>query len=116
MSDELFPASEVAMDSPRLVWQKRVCAELEIFTHWHADSLWMAFSMAQAKEALSDYSLTDEEKSHPVALFSGYCRLLDEAGMVADNEPTEFAAIVFVATRHGVKLHNEEPEPPVSRA
>lgn len=106
---ELFPVSEVSMDSPRLIWMKAVKRDLEIFTHWHADSQWMGFSMQKACEALEGYELTEAQKSDPIDLFSGYCRLLDEAGMVADNEPSEFDAICFVAQRHGVKLWNETP-------
>lgn len=105
---ELFPAESVAMDSPRLAWQKRVTTELAIFTDYCEISSWMAFSQAKALEALAGYSLTAAQKADPVELFAGYCRLLDDAGMVADCKATEFEAIEFVAMRHGLKLWNEE--------
>jgi len=102
----LFPVPESL--SPRLAWCKRVKEELGIFTHFCQDSRWMAFSFTRALVLLGGYSLTDEEKAHPVSLFAGYCRLLDEAGYVADHMETEEDAIEFVAMAHGVKLWNEE--------
>ena len=108
MNDELFPAESVAMDSPRIAWMKRVKSELDIFTDLCSVSGWMAFSFAKAKDILLGYQLTEDEKKDPIALFAGYCRLLDDAGMVADGEQTEFDAVVFVAMRHGIPLWNEE--------
>ena len=106
MNDELLPPEAGAMDSPRLAWMKRVKVELDVFTHYHEESKWMGFSFTKAKEALNGYLLTEEEAEHPIALFAAYCRLLDDANMVADHMPTEHDAIEFVAIRHGIKLWN----------
>ena len=115
--DLLFPVAESL--SPRLAWQRRVTAELVawqrrvtaelgIFTHHHPENGWMAFSHVKAVEFLGGDALEFSIRIDPFALFSNFCRLLDEAGMVADGEETEFDAVVFVAMRHGVKLWNEE--------
>lgn len=107
-ADLLFPVPEVL--SPRLAWQKRVTAELRIFTHFCESSQWMAFSHAKAIEFIGAENLAEPLKADPFALFAGFCRLLDDARMVADHEPTEFDAVLSVALRHGVKLwHDETP-------
>lgn len=104
--DLLFPGAESL--SPRLAWMKRVKAELGIFTHYCDGSKWMGFSHAKAVEFLGGDSLAFSIRTDPFALFSNYCRLLDEAGLVADHMETEEDAIEFVAMAHGVKLWNEE--------
>lgn len=96
------------MDSPALAWMKRTKTELAIFTHYFPEGKWMAFSHARAVEFLDGYQLTREHKSNPMECFAAHCRLLDEAGMVADGQPTEMDAVEFVAMRHGVKLWNEQ--------
>lgn len=108
-ADLLFPVPEVL--SPRLAWQKRVTAELGIFTHYCDASQWMAFSHVKAIEFIGAEYLADSMKTDAFELFAGFCRVLDDARMVADGEPTEFDAVLFVAIRHGVKLWNEEQTP-----
>lgn len=105
----LFPVVESL--SPRLAWCRRVKAELGIFTHFHSDSKWMGFSFVRALKLLENYGLSPAEETDPVAMFAGYCRLLDEAGYVADHMATEEDAIEFVAMAHGVRLWNEEGAP-----
>ena len=102
----LFPVAESL--SPRLAWCKRVKADLKIFTHFCKDSRWMAFSHTKALTLLEGYDLPFSMRIDPFELFAGYCRLLDEAGFVADDMETEEDAIVFVAVAHGLKLWNEE--------
>jgi len=106
MKENLFDIPE--SESPRLKWKKKVVEKYSIFTHYYKGHGWMAFSMTKALEMLSGYSLTDEQKTEPIMLFAGYCRLLDEAGLVADRMETEFDAICEVCKRHNIKLWNEE--------
>lgn len=103
---ELFdiPVSE----SPRLIWQRRVVAEWRIFTNHAPSDNWMAFSQVKAIELLEGYDLTPAQKENPMELFSHYCRLLAEAGHIADRQLTEFDAILAVCRFHGVRLWNED--------
>lgn len=93
--------------SPRLKWADRVKSELRIATHYCDGQGWMAFSMVKACELLEGYDLTFTQQHNPFELMAGYCRLMDEAGILADNEPTEFDAIVAVAMIHKIRLWNE---------
>lgn len=73
-----------------------------IFTHKGGCSgVWMALSMPECAEALSGYDLTDEEKTDGVALMGGYCRLLDEAGLIEDDHKTELDAVKALVARLG---------------
>ncbi len=60
---------------------------------------WMALSMPACLEALAGYPLTEEERTHPVALLAGYCRLLDEAQLVEDGHATELMAVKACVAR-----------------
>lgn len=68
----------------------------------------MAFSQTEAIKLLTEYELTQKQKDDPMELFASYCRLLEEAGHIADRQATEFDAICEVCICHGVKLWNEE--------
>ena len=92
--------------SPRLAWLNRAKSELDIFTHSIQGKDWMAFSKVKALEFLEGYDISPSVK--PMDLFARYCRLLDEAGLLADHEETENAAIETVAIKSGWKLWNEE--------
>ena len=52
-----------------------------IYTHKGPED-WMALSMNECCELLKGYNLTDEEKTDGTMLMAGYCRLLDEAGLI----------------------------------
>lgn len=54
---------------------------------------WMAFSVPQCLKNLNGYNLTDEEKKDPISLFAGYCRLMDERGLLTEGHRTEFEAV-----------------------
>lgn len=43
--------------------------------------------------------LTDAEKTDGVMLMAGYCRLLDEAGLIEEGHKTELAACRAVVAR-----------------
>lgn len=102
MSDELFPASEVAMDSPRLVWlHKNNCITFHSLIEppcWYA---------AFAEE--------------PVAGGDDIAQwFFEEMGANGSSRcgegETEDEAIADLARHTCTRLWNEEPEPPVSRA
>lgn len=80
-----------------------------IFTHRASFTTgnWMALSMPECCEALSGYGLTDEEKTNGVALMAGYCRLLDEAGLVEEGHKTEHAAVTALVAR--IKAQEKSP-------
>jgi len=64
-----------------------------IFTdHCHGEAGWLALSMNECCRYLRDENLTEEEKEHPIALLAGYCRLLDEAGLIEDGHRIEYEA------------------------
>jgi len=48
----------------------------------HCDPEWLAIHRDSALELLDDYNLTDEQKNDAGALMAGYCRLIEEAGLV----------------------------------
>lgn len=55
--------------------------------------------MTEAAEMLKGYGLTESEKTNLFDMMAGYCRLLDEAGVIADNCKTEYEACKQVADR-----------------
>ena len=97
---ELFDTTTVAMDSPRL----KAIKAADIHTH-HAPHMdedpWLAIPMKYAREILDGYDLTKAEKSYIPCMMAGYCRLLDECGIIfyGDSQrEVEDAALAFVAT------------------
>ena len=59
--------------------QEAVC-----FTHYceYEPEPWLAIHRETALEMLKGYNLTHEQKTDVAWLMAGYCRLLDEAGLI----------------------------------
>lgn len=75
-------------------------AQYGIFTHLcRGGGEWLALSMPECCAALSEYGLTEEERTNGVALMAGYCRLLDEAGLVEEGHRTEREAVTSLVSR-----------------
>ncbi len=72
---------------------------------------WLAMSMPECTQALAGYKLTTEEKTIPIAMIAGYCRLLDDAGMIEQGHKTEFAAVTALAIRLDAKAAATPPPP-----
>ncbi len=84
-SDTLFDLGSVRMDSPRL----REVKKHDIQAHFspHIDKApWLAIPMKAAREILKGYNLTKDEAESVVGIFAGYCRLLDDAGMIFEGD------------------------------
>ncbi len=73
-------------------------AKHTIWTH-HMPKDWMALSMTECTAALAGYNLTTEQRTVPIMMMAGYCRLLDEAGMIEQGHATEWEAVRALATR-----------------
>jgi hypothetical protein len=69
-----------------------------IWTH-HTHKDWLALSMRECTAALNGYDLTTEQKTVPIMMLAGYCRLLDEAGMIEQGHETEWEAVTALARR-----------------
>ena len=81
----LFDAPEQL--SPRLAAEKEAMEKAKsngVQTHHapHAEPPWIAICMPAVCKMLEGYGLTEEEKTDLVALMAGYCRLIDEAGLI----------------------------------
>lgn len=62
---------------------------------WEAKDVeppFIAVNMTVSIDKLKGYPLTDDEKTDIAALMAGYCRLVDEAGLIGYGE-TEFESI-----------------------
>ena len=82
-------------------------AEYGIQTHCcRGGGDWMAVSMPECIALLEGYGLTDAEKTSLPALMAGYCRLLDEAGVIEDGHATEFIACEKLTAR--ISEENDE--------
>lgn len=82
MTDALFDMESVRMDSPRL----QLIKEHDIQTH-HAphvqDAPWLAVPMKAAREVAELHGeLTEEESGSVAGIMAGYCRVLEEAGLL----------------------------------
>jgi hypothetical protein len=60
---------------------------------------WLAFSLPFCVEALKSYNLSDAEKTEPLCLYAGYCRLMEEQGMLVDGAETEAEAVLETIKR-----------------
>ena len=80
-SSDLFDMDSVAMDSPRLAAIKAADIQTHHAPHMDEDP-WLAIPMNDAREILDGYDLTKAEKSSIPDMMAGYCRLLDECGMI----------------------------------
>jgi hypothetical protein len=102
--DTLFDLSQIPSDPTRSIRHERAeqvrawKKEYGIQTN-HCEDDWMAVSMNEACERLKDYDLTDDEKSHLACLMAGYCRLLDDGGMIAEGHKTEYEACEALVRR-----------------
>lgn len=69
-------------------------AEHWIWTHKTngMDYPWTALAYAHGLEMLKGYDLTEDQRNDPILLIAGYCRLLDEAGLLVTGN-TERAAV-----------------------
>jgi hypothetical protein len=70
-----------------------------IYTNYCEGLGWLALSMPQCINAVKGYGLTEEEKTYAPALMAGYCRLLEEAGLLADGCASEYEAVKQIADR-----------------
>jgi hypothetical protein len=77
----LFDLDTVKMDSPRL---KAIKAH-DIQTH-HAphvkESPWLAIPMNEARRQLAIHKPTEQETAGVAEIMAGYCRVLEEAGLL----------------------------------
>lgn len=95
---------ELITDDPRDP-SRAPCARLEAWKEqwgvWtirsHVERPWLAMAFRTALTALDGYGLNEEERANPMALYAGYCRLMDEAGMIADGD-TELEACRILAS------------------
>ena len=78
---DLLDMDSVAMDSPRLAAIKAADIKTHHAPHMDEDP-WLAIPMNDAREILDGYDLTQAEKSSIPDMMAGYCRLLDECGMI----------------------------------
>jgi hypothetical protein len=86
-------------------------AQYSIYTHLcRGGGDWLALSMSECCAALNDYKLTAEERTDGAALMAGYCRLLDEAGLIEDGHKTQHAAVAALVTRIRAKTINSHPD------
>ena len=72
-------------------------AQFRIFTHKGPDD-WMALSMDECCWKLEGYGLTKEQQTDGVMLMAGYCRLIDEAGLIHFGD-TEYEACESLVKR-----------------
>lgn len=94
----LFPLEEKPRASHRED-MKALKEKYSIQTHHCSDQGWMALSMTEAAKMLKGYGLTESEKTNLFDIMAGYCRLLDEAGIIADDCKTEYEACKQVEDR-----------------
>lgn len=73
--------------------------QYRLYTHKGPDD-WMSLSMNECCELLKGYSLTDAQKTDGAELMAGYCRLIDEAGLVHFGETEHEACQALVKRFH----------------
>lgn len=96
MTSTLFDTAPFCGETKRSMRRRELQslkAKLGAFTHRCNEGGWMALSMKECVEKLKGYSLTEEEKTDGFHLMAGYCRLLDEDGLIADGYKTELEAV-----------------------
>ena len=103
----LFDVKEFTRKRSRVDRRAEVAAmkkEHGIYTHLcRGGGDWLAMSMPECIKALQGYDLTKEEKEDGALLLAGYCRLLDEAGLVEQDHKTEWLAVQSVLKRMKAK-------------
>lgn len=72
-----------------------------IWTHCmnYGERDWLAISIPASHEMLEGYDLTEEEKIDPVMLMAGYCRLIEECGLLSEGHKTEYEAVKALSER-----------------
>ena len=108
MSEKPILLLDVPKDSPtrkeRLkAWKDRN----KVWTHsagnnWDSGK-WVAIAMKQSCDALKGYGVAPD--IHPMDLVAGYCRLLDEAGLMMEGD-TELGAIEKLCRNVGLPCPN----------
>lgn len=76
-----------------------------IYTHHEKGPAgWMALPMPQIVKMLEadGHKLSDMEKTNGAHVMAGYCRLIDEAGLVEEGHRTEYEACRAIAERFPV--------------
>lgn len=96
-TDTLFDLSAPGLRRSRRDTRKATNAlkrEHEMFTHYCQDGGWLAMHLPSCRAALEGYELTELERTDGVVMLAGYCRLLDEAGLVHEDHKTEREAVL----------------------
>jgi hypothetical protein len=71
--------------------------QFRIYTH-HGPDDWMALSMNECCHLLEGHRLTEHEQIDGAILMAGYCRLIDEAGLIHFGD-TEYEACESLVKR-----------------
>lgn len=100
---DLFDMDSVAMDSPRLAAIKVADIKTHHAPHMDEDP-WLAIPMNDAREILDGYDLTKAEKSSIPDMMAGYCRLLDEYGMIFYGQTEREAQDAALASLSNAEL------------
>ena len=100
-TSDLFACMADVRKTPSLAAKRRQqVAEwkrlFRIFTHKGPDD-WMALSMDECCWKLEGYGLTKEQQTDGVMLMAGYCRLLDESGLIHFGDTEHEACESLVA-------------------
>jgi hypothetical protein len=99
---DLFDMDSLAMDSPRLAAIKAADIQTHHAPHMEVDP-WLAIPMERAREILDGYDLTPFEKTSIPDMMAGYCRLLDECGLLfygdTEREAQDAALAFLLSTR-----------------
>lgn len=90
------PKTSVSHSAEVKAWKDKY----RIYTH-HAPHAgrWIAFSMDECCEAFKGYNLTEAQKTDGFEMLAGFCRLMDESGIVEDNHRTEYMACSALVKR-----------------
>jgi hypothetical protein len=101
MNDRLFdvPQDHLSKRQLRRAEIKALKEKHGIYTNYCAELGWLALSMPECVEKVKGYGLTEEEKTYGPELMAGYCRLLEDAGLLADGCASEYEAVKQIANR-----------------
>jgi hypothetical protein len=110
---DLFNMDSVAMDSPRLAAIKAADIKTHHAPHMIEDP-WLAIPMNREREILDSYDLTPSEKTSIPDMMAGYCRLLDECGMVfygQTEREAQDAALAFLSSTRDTTPPKQPKQP-----
>jgi hypothetical protein len=110
-SETLFELEPTVSGRPRAVGEREVRrakvkewkAALGLYAYKGCAEDWMALSMPECIARLEGYELTAEEKTDAPSLLAGYCRLLDEAGLIQYGR-TEYETCEALVGRMGAAV------------